>query len=152
MSTDLQNLGNRLVGQWTMEATHRAFPGAVITGSGSFEWLSGERFLIYRTHYDHPDFPDSVSIIGGQDGLRMHYFDSRGVIRLYDVAVTGDGWSITMQRSADAGAFASGDAPFSQRLMYAFVEADQSMSVLGQLAHDDVTWEDDIEVTYRRLT
>ena len=53
-------------------------PGVVITGSSTFEWLDGERFIIFRSHYEHPDIPDAVSIIGDTDGFRMHYFDSRG--------------------------------------------------------------------------
>jgi len=146
---DLQALGNRLVGSWTTEASHQAFPDTSIAGSVSFEWLVGERFLIHRTHYDHPDFPDAVSLIGDTGGLRMHYFDSRGVHRLYDVAVTDDAWTITMTRSA-AESYASGHAPFSQRLTYTFTDADRTISVLGELSYDDVTWEDDIKITYRR--
>ncbi len=62
--------------------------------------LEGERFLIQRARAQHPDFPDSVSIIGvterdrvGRNSdaapavtaehLTMHYFDSRGVFRVY---------------------------------------------------------------------
>jgi hypothetical protein len=81
MNTDLQKLGPRLVGQWTTEATHPARPGTVILGSSQVEWLEGERFLIYRTYYDHPDFPDAISIIGNTDGFQMHYFDTRGQLR-----------------------------------------------------------------------
>jgi hypothetical protein len=72
--SDLQALGRRLAGEWTNEATHPALPGTVVHGTASVEWLEGERFLIFRAREDHPDFPDSVSIIGGTDGLRWHYF------------------------------------------------------------------------------
>jgi hypothetical protein len=150
MNTDLQSLGRRLVGRWTTEATHPAVPGTVISGSSQVEWLEGERFLIYRTQNDHPDFPDAISIIGDTDGLHMHYFDSRGVNRLFELTVADDGWAIAMGRDSDAGSFASSDAPFSQRLTYIFEDADQTMSAKGELSYDDVNWDDDLEITYRR--
>src|SRR5438034_11737544 len=101
---------NRLVGSWTTDATHPAYPGGVVHGSVVIEWLEGERFLIHRAHTDHPDFPDSISIVGitsqdrvgnpsGHDAaattdvpLSMHYFDSRGVFRVYDVSIDDEAW------------------------------------------------------------
>src|SRR5437763_12614707 len=117
MNADLPSLGRRLVGEWTTEATHPAVPGTIIPGASHFEWLEGEQFLIFRTHYDHADFPDAISIIGDTDGLRMNYYDSRGVYRLYEATVAADGWAILMDRRSPAGSFASSDAPFSQRLI-----------------------------------
>ena len=147
---DLQALGRRLVGRWTTEATHPELPDTVISGSSEFEWLEGEKFLSFRSHYDHPDVPDATSIIGDTDGLHMHYFDSRGVYRLYALTVTADGFTFAMGRHSPAGAFASSDAPFSQRMTYTFDGADQRILAKGQLSHDDVNWDDDLKVTYRR--
>jgi hypothetical protein len=144
MDSDLQSLGRRLVGRWTTEATHPAIPGTVISGSSQVEWLDGERFVIYRTHYDHPDFPDAISIIGDTEGLRMHYFDTRGVYRLFELTVAADGWAISMGLC--------GDPPFAQRMTYTFDEADQTMLGNGQLSYDDVTWDDDLDITYRRAS
>ncbi len=151
MNSDLQNLGRRLVGRWTTEATHPGLPGAIISGSSEIEWLEGERFLIYRSTYDHPDIPDSISIIGDTDGLRMHYFDTRGVHRILEVTVTGDGWQMAMDRSASAGSFVTPDAPFSQRMTYTFKDEDRTMSGKGMLSHDNVNWQDDLSITYRRV-
>src|SRR4051812_15536242 len=53
-----------LVGGWTTEATHPMFPGKVVRGTASFAWLEGEKFLILKATTDHPDFPDSIAIIG----------------------------------------------------------------------------------------
>jgi len=150
MSADLQTLGRRLVGRWTTEATHPAFPGTVVSGSSEVEWLEGEKFLIIRSRVDHPDFPDAISIIGDTDGLRMHYFDSRGVHRLYDVTIGDDGWAMKMDRRSPARSFASSSAPFSQRMTYTLEDADQTMSGKAQMSHDDVHWDDDLEITYRR--
>ncbi len=43
----LQGLSG-LVGDWTTEATHPAYPSTVAHGHSSFEWLEGEKFLIAR--------------------------------------------------------------------------------------------------------
>jgi hypothetical protein len=90
----LQSL-SALIGEWTTEATHPAFPSTVVLGRSTFEWLEGERFLIARARSDHPDFPDSISIIGDAGGLRMHYFDSRGVARIYEMTLDGGVWTFS---------------------------------------------------------
>ena len=149
MDLEFQTLGRRLVGRWTTEATHPQIPDTVISGSSQFEWLEGDQFLIFRSHYDHPDVPDATSIIGDTDGFHMHYFDARGVYRLYAMTVTAEGWVAAMDRHAPSGSFASNDAPFSQRMTYT-LEQDQTMSAKGQLSYDDVNWGDDLEITYRR--
>jgi hypothetical protein len=65
----------RFAGRWATEATHPLLPGTVVRGQSSFEWLDGRRFLIQRSHYDHPEIPDAIAIIGVTDGrLSMHYF------------------------------------------------------------------------------
>ena len=144
MSSDLERLGRRLVGAWTTEATHPDVPGTTISGAAEVEWLEGERFLIFRAHNDHPDFPDSIAIIGDTDGLRMHYFDARGVHRIYEMRVTDDGWEI----ARDA---ARRDAPeFSQRLTVTFEGDDNTMAGRSKLSFDDKTWQDDLQITYRR--
>ena len=61
-----------------------------------------------------------------------------------------DGWVIAMERQSPTGSCAFPDAPFSQRLTYCFEHGDQTMSGSGQLSYDDVNWDDDLEVTYRR--
>ena len=101
---------NQLVGTWTTQATHPAVPGVVVHGTAIIEWQEGERFLIHRARTEHPDFPDAISIIGlterdridsatgaastdaGMSELRMHYFDSRGVFRIYEVSIDDASW------------------------------------------------------------
>jgi hypothetical protein len=47
----------------------------------------------------------------------------------------------------------SRDAPgFSQRLTATFDEDGNTISGKSKLARDDKTWDDDLEVTYRRAT
>jgi hypothetical protein len=148
---------DRLVGVWTTEATHPAFPGGVVHGTAIIEWLEGERFLIHRSRTDHPDFPDAISIIGSTDRdrvdnapktdpaafgkaqLSMHYFDSRGVFRVFDVSIDDESWRI------------SRDAPgFSQRFTGTFADGGKTIVGRWQLCRDDVHWADDLQITYRR--
>ena len=77
-----------LTGDWSAETTHPEFGETVVPGRVRFEWLAGERFLIQRVENEHPDFPDSISVIGvmeGDEDTSMQYFDSRGVHRHYRV-------------------------------------------------------------------
>ena len=142
---DITSLGRRLVGAWTSEATHPAVPGTVVLGTAGVEWLEGERLLIWRARVDHPDFPDSISILGDTDGLRWHYFDSRGVYRLFALNVTGDGWEIERHVAASA-------PDFSQRLTATFANADSTIIGTWQISHDNETWTGDLAITYRRIT
>jgi hypothetical protein len=129
----------KLVGTWTTEATHPEFPGTVVRGRSEIEWLEGERFLIVRARLDHPEFPDAISIIGDTDGLRMHYFDSRGVHRIYETSISDDSWDIRRDSSE-----------FSQRMRHTFEDDGNTMVGVSQLSRDGKTWDDDLEVTYRR--
>ena len=132
---------NAFVGEWTTEAKHPAFPDTVVHGHAAFEWLEGRRFLISRARNEHPDFPDSISIIGPADeGIAMHYFDSRGVHRIY-------------LASFDEGVLRlSRDAPgFSQRFAGAVAEDGNTITGLWKLSEDNSTWNDDLAITYRRV-
>ena len=83
----------RLVGTWATEATHPALPGIVVTGQATFEWLEDQRFLIWRSHYDHPEIPDAITVTGIIDGKpSMHYFDPRGVHRVFAAGITAGTW------------------------------------------------------------
>jgi hypothetical protein len=61
----------------------------VVHGHSVFEWLEGGKFLIVRARFDHPEFPDSVSIIGDdqlddevdQVASRLARFDHDAIAR-----------------------------------------------------------------------
>ena len=148
---------DRLVGVWTTEATHPMMPGVVVHGTAIVEWLEGEKFLIHRARSDHPDFPDSISIIGfldndrvddatgdlpadaGNSQLRMHYFDSRGVFRIYDSSIDDSSWQLWR------------NAPeFSQRFTGKLTDGNNTIAGLWQMSRDNGSWDDDLQITYRR--
>jgi hypothetical protein len=131
----------RLVGTWATEATHPALPGTVITGRATFEWLEDQRFLIQRSHYDHPEIPDAIAVTGIIDGKpSMHYFDPRGVHRVFAVDLTADTWRFW------------NDAPgFSQRVTHTLSDDGNAINGQAELSTDDgATWEPDLAITYRR--
>jgi hypothetical protein len=139
---DLRALG-ALVGTWETEATHPVYPGLVVAGRAVVEWLEGGKFLIQRTWTEHPEFPDAIAIIGNTsdvEGLSMHYFDSRGVFRIYQV------------RADDRGFAFWRDSPgFDQRFSGTYRDDGKTMVGRSQLRRDGSTWHDDLEITYRRV-
>jgi hypothetical protein len=129
-----------LVGTWATEATHPQFEG-VVTGRTTYEWLAGDRFLIERSHNDHPAFPDAISVIGAPedgDGLVMEYFDSRGVRRTYGVSLE-DGVMRTWR-----------DAPGFDQRSTATLD-DEQFEQRFELAEEPGVWHDDLKATYRRV-
>ncbi len=138
-TTELELLG-RLVGTWTAEGRHPQLPDAV-RGRAVVEWLAGERFLVWRSSYEHPQVPDALSVIGVTDGrLAMHYFDSRGLHRVYSVAVGPGTWSTEL------------DGPgFAQRSTSTFGDDGDTITTRGEYSPDGVTWQEDLALTYRRV-
>src|SRR3712207_4692411 len=76
-----------LVGRWRIEVPFA--PGD--TGAWTtFEWTLGGRYLLQRWEVPHPEAPDGLAVIAPAadgDGFTQHYFDSRGVVRLYDMTL-----------------------------------------------------------------
>jgi hypothetical protein len=126
-----------------------------VHGTVVVEWLEGEQFLLHRARTDHAEFPDALSVIGtddrdraddaapardhGDPRLSMHYFDSRGVFRLYQASVDEQTWKFWR------------DSPgFSQRFTGTFTEGGDTIVGISQLRKDDDRWNDDLQITYRR--
>jgi hypothetical protein len=131
-----------LVGTWTIEATHPGLPGNVVSGQASFEWLEDQSFLVQRTHYEHPEIPDALAVLGIIDGTpAMHYFDPRGVHRVFALSITAKRWRYW------------NDAPgFSQRFTGAFGERGETITGEAELSRDDgVSWQHDLAISYRRI-
>jgi hypothetical protein len=137
----------RFIGEWTMQV---AFPGAPPVSGGRvvFEWMTGERFLIQRWEVPVPEAPDGLAIIGFDEGrgtLLQHYFDSRGIARVYAMSIEDGVW--TLRREAPD--FSPLD--FAQRFTGTF--SDDGRSIVGrwEIAHDGSTWEHDFDLTYVRV-
>jgi hypothetical protein len=146
---------DRLVGRWRSEATHPSLPDVVVSGTMSAEWLEGRRFLILRTTNEHPAFPDAISIVGFSDvdraaeptaaaadqptQLSMHYFDSRGVSRVYDTLVDAATWRLWRHAPG-----------LSQTFVGEFADDGDTVFGLWRMCEDGANWTDDLRVVYRR--
>lgn len=134
-----------LIGEWSMEA---AFPNAPL-GLTTFEWLPGRTFLVQRWEVPHPQAPDGIAIIGRDPeraGYLQHYFDSRGVTRVYRMSFEDRLWSL-WRTTPD---FSPLD--FSQR--FAGRLSDDGKTIRGnwEISSDAVSWKQDFELTYRKLS
>lgn len=90
---------NALVGEWTIGGNHPEF-GDLELGRMSMEWMTGEQWVIQRWESAQPAFPSGVAVLGPAGGaLRQNYFDSRGVQRVYEMALEGGVW--TLERRDD---------------------------------------------------
>ncbi len=131
-----------LVGEWRLEAD---FPG-VDPGRATFEWLPGNRFLALRWEVPMPEAPDGLAVMGWDEGrgtLLQHYFDSRGVCRVYTMSFDGRTW--TMSRTeADFSPL-----PFSQR--WTAEVSEDLIEGTWERTGDDGEWLKDFDLSYRRV-
>ena len=142
-SGELQDL-DVLVGRWTMTASFNS-GGTPPLAETTFEWLEGRTFLVQRWRVDHPDAPDGIAIIGydaERATLLQHYFDSRGVVRVYDMSLAGNTWQL-MRIGQD----------FSQRFIGVFDESRDVITGSWEASSDDgATWEHDFDLTYTKAS
>ena len=131
-----------LVGEWAVEAT---VPGQDGTAAGrtTWDWLERGGYLIQRTVMENPVFPACVMVIGPDaagERLVQHYFDSRGVARIYDVSLV-DGILRLWRDGPD----------FAQR--YSGRLSDDGAEITGawERCDDDGNWVHDFDLTQRRI-
>lgn len=87
------------IGEWRLE-TSFAPPGAV-RATAVFEWALGGAFLVERSEIDMAEAPDAFCVIAPDPttgGWTQHYFDSRGVVRLYAMTFDGRIWTLTREK------------------------------------------------------
>ena len=128
-----------LIGTWSTESTHPLFDG-VVTGTATYEWLFGGRFVLLRSHQDHELFPDGHCVIGrpeSGEGLVLEYFDSRGVRRTFAVALEDGAMRWWREQPG-----------FDQRARGEL--GPDRFEVVGQLAGTLGEWVDDLRTTDRR--
>jgi hypothetical protein len=126
-----------LVGDWVL-----GDPAAPV-GRVGFSWLAGRRFLIERWSVDIPEAPDGIAIIGEDPaggGFLQHYFDSRGIARVYGMSLEGGVWKL----------WRDGD-DFSQRFSGTLSEDGSTISGAWEIAYDGSTWEHDFDLVYTRV-
>ena len=136
-----------LVGEWSLTATFEGAPPAA-GARVEFAWLEGKRFLIERWQVPVPEAPDGIAILGPdperEGGYLQHYFDSRGVARVYRMSFDGGVWKLWR----DEADFSPLD--FSQRFAGRFSDDGRTIAGRWEICHDGTTWEKDFDLTYTR--
>jgi hypothetical protein len=142
------------IGDWSMEAL---FPGPQpgppgAGGSGPiglsrFEWALDGRFLVQQIEIPVPAAPDSLALIAADPrtgGYTQHYYDSRGVVRLYAMSFADGVWTLTRE----APDFSPLD--FRQRFTGTFSADGNTIAGAWEKCFDGGGWEHDFALTYRR--
>ena len=138
---------DELIGEWSMEAVFPGAPPSDARGRVAFEWMSGDKFVIQRWEIPIPEAPDGVAIIGYDDGrqtLLQHYFDSRGVARVYEMTREGGIWTLSRTKPDFS------PLSFSQRFTGRF--SDDGMRIEGtwETSDDGADWAHDFDLIYAR--
>ncbi len=110
-----------LVGEWSlaMISPDQPWPD-VLPDAGArvvFEWLGDHAFLIERWSVPIPEAPDGIALLGWDDGrgtFLQHYFDTRGVARVYTMTFDGRTW--TLERTSPDFSPLDFDQRFTGRL------------------------------------
>jgi hypothetical protein len=135
-----------LVGEWAIEALFPDAPPSGPAGRTVFEWMTGGRLLVQRWEVAVPEAPDGIAIIGvAREGYLQHYFDSRGVVRVYEMTL-GDGVWELLRVEPD---FSPLD--FCQRFTARFSDDGVTIDGRWEKSGDGVAWEPDFDVRYTRI-
>jgi hypothetical protein len=131
-----------LIGSWRTTGSHPEIAEMSLVGRTSFSWVADGAYLLMRTEVDHSQFPNSIAVIGSDDGqgrFVMAYFDERGVSRLYEVTV-GDG-AVTWHRE---------DTKLSQsNTITVSAEGDRLISH-GRMSQNGGAWGNDLSQVLNR--
>jgi hypothetical protein len=138
-----------LVGEWSMVPEFKGLPPVEGAARVVFEWMAGERFLIQRWEVPIPEAPDGIAIIGADpdsDGdFLQHYFDSRGVARVYKMTLDDAGWKLWR----DAPDFSP--LTFAQRYSGTFSDDGRTIAGAWEMCRDGETWEHDFDLTHTKV-
>ena len=145
---DIQQLAP-LIGTWNVETSLGPAPATT-----TFEWTLDGAFVLQRSTIDIPEAPDALCLIAAEEGgFRQHYFDSRGVVRLYAMTFDGRTWTLTREQPDFS------DFSFSQRYVGELdgdtIRGEWQRIGGGPPADGDQRdaqdgWEHDFDLTYTR--
>jgi hypothetical protein len=140
------------IGEWSMaivmpgEARPAELPdvGARVT----FEWMGEKAFVLERWTVPIPEAPDGIAVIRWDEGRRtflQHYFDQRGVARVYEMSFADSVWKLERTKP-DFSPF-----EFSQRYTGTLSRDGKRIEGVWEIAHDHKTWEKDFDLIYTRV-
>jgi Protein of unknown function (DUF1579) len=135
------------IGEWSLEAEFPDAPPTDERGRADFEWMPEKQFLVQRWEAPSPA-PDGIAIIGFDDARQtylQHYFDSRGVARVYEMSFDEGVWKL-WRESPDFSPLS-----FHQRFTGTFGDDGRTIRGRWEISSDGSSWEDDFELTYSKL-
>jgi len=103
----------------------------------------GDAFLIQRWEVPIPEAPDGVAIVAVDEdsgALIQGYFDSRGVVRQYEMSLEDGVWSL---RKLSAG--------FAQRFRAELAAGGERIDGAWEKADEGSDWEHDFDLIYRKV-
>jgi hypothetical protein len=106
------------------------------------------QFLIQRTEISIPKAPDSLIVYARDhegEGYTQHYFDSRGVVRLYEMTFDGRVWTLEREKPDFS------PLGFSQRYTGTLSDDGDTIEGRWEIKHPGSGWETDFDLTYRRF-
>jgi hypothetical protein len=136
-----------LVGEWTVRAAFTDGPPTGAPGRTTFEWGLDGRFLLQRSQAP-PPAPDSLAVIAPDpngETCTQHYFDSRGVVRIYKMSFHDDVWTLLR----DAPDFTP--LNFSQRFVGQLAAGGQTIDGAWETSIDGVGWKRDFGLLYTKI-
>lgn len=137
-----------LIGEWRLDAPAFPLPPELAAAARStFEWALDGAFLLQRSSVPVAEAPDGLCVVGldAGDGYTQHYFDSRGIARVY--AMTFDGRRWTLERAA------ADFTPLDFHQRWTGTVRDDGATIAGrwESSPDGGAWELDFELVYHRL-
>lgn len=143
-----------LIGDWSLAvAASESFPDvppveeqlASKAATVSYEWMEGREFVVQRWTAPDPG-PDGLAVIGPDpdgDGYLQHYFDQRGVARIYKMTFDGSTWKLWR----DEADFSPLD--FRQRFTGTFSDDGDRIEGTWEI-NEDGDWAKDFDLIYAR--
>ena len=108
-----------------------------VTGRQRYERVLDGAFVLQHWSYYHPDFPDAMALLSDE---RCHYFNIRGITRVFELEVDDARWSMIRL-----------DEDISQRTTTHFRGPDV-MESTGEVSHPNgVSWQPDFTMSYQRV-
>lgn len=114
----------------------------------TFEWMGDRAFVLERWTVPIPEAPDGLAVIRWDEGrgtFLQHYFDERGVARVYEMSLADGVWRLEGTKPDFS------DFNFSQRFTGRFSDDGTRIDGTFEIAHDHETWERDFDAIYRRV-
>ena len=132
-----------LVGEWQLVVD---LPGAEdVRGHVTFEMMG--RVLVQRTMVPVREAPDSCCVVVSRPdgGYLQHYFDARGVVRLYAMSFDRRSWTLERTK-ADF-------SPLEFHQRFVGIISGDGMTIDGewQSSNDGQRWTRDFGLTYSRI-